>query len=189
MGRPKAFLKLGSRTFAEHIASAIRAAAIRTSMIAVSQLDDKILQLCKLHALSPVINAATLTAVPLGSVQAAIKEVINRSVDGLLVWPVDYPHVRSDTAITLISAFLRSHRSIAIPVFERQRGHPVIFGCDVFDELLAAPPGEGARAVVRADRSRVMEVQVDDPAIIEDIDTPEDYKDLLRRQGLGTLPI
>jgi len=53
----------------------------------------------------------------------------------------------------------------------------------VFEELIQAPEGEGARAVVRADPSRVSLVPVDDPAVVEDIDTPEAYRELLEREG------
>ncbi len=70
-----------------------------------------------------------------------------------------------------------------MPGFRDQRGHPVIFGRTVFEELLEAPEGEGARAVVRADPSRVSLVPVEDPAVVEDIDTPEAYRELLEREG------
>jgi CTP:molybdopterin cytidylyltransferase MocA len=64
-----------------------------------------------------------------------------------------------------------------------------VFGRAVFAELLSAPPSEGARAVVRADPARVMEVPVRDPAIVDDIDTVDAYQDLLRRHAAGALPI
>jgi molybdenum cofactor cytidylyltransferase len=51
----------------------------------------------------------------------------------------------------------------------------VLFKRAVFDELRAADPDVGARAVVRADRSRVRDVEVDDPGVALDIDTPDDY--------------
>ena len=189
MGQPKAFLRIGDLTFAERVATSIRAAAIDDVMIAVSHVDHKILELCELHSMSAVINAATQTSVPLGSIQAAILEIINRPVDGLLVWPVDYPHVRSGTAAAVVSAFLRSEKAMVLPVHKGRRGHPVVFGRAVFDELLSADPEIGPRAVVRAGRERVLEVDVDDAAILEDIDTPEAYRDLVRRHELGRLPI
>lgn len=189
MGTPKAFLKLGNMTFLDRVATSIRAIAIDVRMIAVSQTDGKILEICRLHSITPILNAAAQTAVPLGSIQAAIANIINLPVDGLLVWPVDYPHVRTGTALELLSAFLRSKRPIAVPIATGRRGHPVIFGRPVFEELLSAPPTVGAKAVVRADPSRVLEVSVDDGAVLEDIDTPEAYQDLLRRHELGTLPI
>lgn len=173
----------------EHIVNAVRAAAIDFPMIAVAQNDRKILKLCELYGIRVVLNTATPTAVALGSIQAAVMEILNRSVDGLLVWPVDQPHVRPSTVTELLSAFLRFTRPITVPVFNGRRGHPVVFGRAVFSELLSASPSEGARAVVRADLARVTEVEVQDSAIIDDIDTPEDYQNLLKRHAAGDLPI
>ncbi len=71
-----------------------------------------------------------------------------------------------------------------VPSYQARRGHPVIFGRAVFEELLAVPDDQGARAVVRSDPSRVAVVPVDDPAVTEDIDTPEAYMELLRREDI-----
>ena len=189
MGRPKALLHLGGVTFVERIARSIRAAAIEHAMIAVSHDDPNIMKICKLYDIEPVYNTATPTAVPLGSIQAAVTVIINRKVELLFVWPVDQPHILPDTPASLASAFLRYDKPIIVPTFEGRRGHPVIFGRAVFQEILDAPASEGARAVVRADRDRVVEVPVPDRAILEDIDTPEAYQDLIRRYDSGSLPL
>jgi molybdenum cofactor cytidylyltransferase len=50
----------------------------------------------------------------------------------------------------------------------------VIFDRALFAELLSAPEEEGARHVVNADPSRVAYVDLDDPGINLDLDTPTD---------------
>ena len=181
MGSPKALLDLAGTTFLERVIAASRAAAIDHIMVAVAHDDVKILKTNALRDVDVVINAATPVAVPLGSIQAAISRVINQKVDSLLVWPVDQPHVASSTASAIITAFLRSRKPIVLPTFDGRRGHPVLFARPVFPELLSAPASEGARAVVRADPSRVLELAVSDPAVVEDINTTAAYQDLLRR--------
>ncbi len=47
-------------------------------------------------------------------------------------------------------------------------------------EILELPAEAQARDVVRRHRSRTRYVDVDDPAILRDIDTPADYRELLR---------
>ena len=64
------------------------------------------------------------------------------------------------------------------------RGHPVIFDRTMFAELQSAPEEEGARYVVNADASRVAYVDLDDPGINLDLDTPSD----LARAGLPPPP-
>jgi molybdenum cofactor cytidylyltransferase len=90
--------------------------------------------------------------------------------------------VAVDTARALIDRFREGDAAVVVPVFDGRRGHPVVFGRAVFDELLAAPDAEGARAVVRAEPDRVAEVPVSDPAVADSLNTPGAYQDLLRRE-------
>jgi CTP:molybdopterin cytidylyltransferase MocA len=60
----------------------------------------------------------------------------------------------------------------------------VIFDRALFDKLLSAPEEEGARHVVNADSSRVAYVDLPDPGITLDLDTPSD----LARAGLPPPP-
>jgi molybdenum cofactor cytidylyltransferase len=111
-----------------------------------------------------------------------IEAVLNHPVEGVLVWHVDRPHVAISTVQALLDRFRGGEEPIVVPSHEGRRGHPVIFGREVFEELLAAPEDQGARSVVRSDPSRLAVVPVDDPAVSEDIDTPEAYRSLLRRE-------
>ncbi|MCH7684303.1 MAG: hypothetical protein IIB35_11425 [Gemmatimonadetes bacterium] len=58
----------------------------------------------------------------------------------------------------------------------------MIFGREVFDELLEASDSDGARAVVRAERDRVVRVPVSDSAVVEDLNTPSEYERLKQRE-------
>ena len=70
--------------------------------------------------------------------------------------------------------------SIVRPRYQDRNGHPVIFSRGVFDELRQANPELGAKAVLRAHQDELSNVQVDDPGVAADIDTPEDYEKLVR---------
>ncbi len=54
------------------------------------------------------------------------------------------------------------------------RGHPVGFSRALREELIAIDGDEGARSVIAAHRGEVSLVEVDDPGIVKDIDTPAD---------------
>ena len=60
-----------------------------------------------------------------------------------------------------------------------RHGHPVVFARSMFDELRAADPAVGAKAVVRAHAANAIDVAVDDAGACQDIDTPEDYERLI----------
>jgi CTP:molybdopterin cytidylyltransferase MocA len=57
----------------------------------------------------------------------------------------------------------------------------VIFSRAVFDELRRADPAAGAKAVLRAHEAAIVNVDVEDPGVLGDVDTPESYRALFGR--------
>lgn len=166
----------------ESVLSASAAAGLEPAVVVLGPDAANVLRSVDLQHAILVRNDRPETG-QIGSIRQGILAVINRPVDGAVVWPVDQPHVQVGTVDRLIEEFRRAHAMIAVPVNAGRRGHPVLFGRDVFQELLDAPEDVGARAVMRAVPARVTEVAVDDAAVLEDIDTPQAYEDLLRRSG------
>jgi molybdenum cofactor cytidylyltransferase len=115
----------------------------------------------------------------LSSVIAGLNAADHPGVRAILVIPVDLPLVRQATVAALLGAFSSSSAPIARATCRSRHGHPVIFGRPVFDALRRADPEIGAKAVVRA--HPVMDVEVGDPGVLHDIDTPDDYARLLKR--------
>jgi len=59
-------------------------------------------------------------------------------------------------------------------------GHPVLYDRSLFAVLRSASLEQGAKSVVRAHESEILNVPVTDPGCLRDVDTPEDYEDLSR---------
>jgi molybdenum cofactor cytidylyltransferase len=91
--------------------------------------------------------------------------------DSWLVALGDMPYVAPSTLRALLAA-LEEGADIAAPAFEGRRGNPVAFGARHLPALLALTGEHGARSLLRS--APVVEVAVDDPGILRDIDTPAD---------------
>jgi CTP:molybdopterin cytidylyltransferase MocA len=180
MGFPKALLEFHGRSFLETILDATAALGVQR-MVVLGAGADNILSGHDLSGVKLLYNE-DMAAGPIGSVRVSVREVQRHPIDGLLVWPVDFPHVAVETAQLLIDAFKLGRGDIVLPQHGGRRGHPVVFGRAVFDELLAVPDEEGARGVVRANRDRVLAIPVDDAAVVDQLNTPGAYRDLLRRE-------
>jgi molybdenum cofactor cytidylyltransferase len=183
MGAPKALLPYRGRTFLHTILDACRALGLQQRLVVLGYDADNILSDIDLSDATVLTNPAPERG-PIGSIRVGIEAVLNHPVESVLVWHVDRPHVAIATVEALLDRVRQGGEPIVVPSYQARRGHPVIFGRAVFEELLAVPDDEGARAVVRADPLRVAVVPVDDPAVIEDIDTPEAYQELLRREDI-----
>ena len=105
---------------------------------------------------------------------ASLVEAVSHSLpqaDSWLVALGDMPYVEPGTLRALLDAVSRG-AGIAAPVFEGRRGNPVAFGAVHLPALLALEGEHGARALLKA--APVVEVVVNDPGILRDIDTPAD---------------
>ena len=99
-----------------------------------------------------------------------------------MVTLVDLPLIAATTVRAVREAFLAHPEAPLVRPRRGDRyGHPVIFKKDVFDPLRRADPAVGAKAVLRA--YAVEDVDVDDPGVIRDVDTRDDYRRLIDDGG------
>lgn len=106
------------------------------------------------------------------SIAAAVRAT--RQAAGWLVLPGDLPLARPDS-LRRVAEALQSHE-VVLPLHQGQRGHPVGFGRACLPDLLALSGEQGAAPIVRERQAagRVLLLEMDDPGILTDIDTPAD---------------
>jgi len=96
-------------------------------------------------------------------------------IKGLLVCLVDHPFVAESTFQKIVNHASLNPGSIIIPRFDGRKGHPVFFPAEIFMDLMEAPLDQGARYAVNKNSDRIIVVDVDDSAILKDVDTPAEY--------------
>ena len=94
---------------------------------------------------------------------------------GWLVSLGDMPSIRAATIATVIDSLQRGAQ-IVVPAMGGKRGHPVGFSARYGAQLQSLQSDAGAREIVKADATLVVEISVDDVGIFADIDTLEDLK-------------
>ena len=75
-----------------------------------------------------------------------------------------------------------SRQAALLPVHAGRRGHPALAGAEVLAEIARIPDDEGLRWLWRERADSVLEVAVDDPGVIENLDDPEAYERARRRE-------
>lgn len=63
---------------------------------------------------------------------------------------------------------------IVLPCYQGRRGHPVIFGRHFWAALTRLQGDQGGRPVIEANPHACLVLDLDDPGILRDIDTPAD---------------
>jgi CTP:molybdopterin cytidylyltransferase MocA len=176
MGSPKALLTFHGKPFLEHLLEITRHPKINTTRVVLGAGAEQIRQRLPLPDDSVVLNPDWESG-QLSSIQAAIRTLPPRGLDGLMLCLIDHPLISAALVTALIQAFDASGKPIVLPTYKGKRGHPVIFASSVFDELLNAAPEKGARAVVWAHAKEIMEVPTDEQGVILNLNDP----DALRR--------
>ena len=97
------------------------------------------------------------------------------SASGFVVALADMPWIDVATLAAIARAIAHG-ASIAAPQFQGQRGHPVGFAPRHRAALLGLHGDQGARDILAAHRDSLVLIDVDDPGVLRDIDTPVEYR-------------
>ncbi len=94
--------------------------------------------------------------------------------DAWLLAPADMPFWPSQLVRQLLERLQERSEPIAVPVFQGRRGHPVAFRWHLAARVARLGPDQGINVLLRDEP--VVEVPCDDPGVLRDIDTWEEYR-------------
>jgi molybdenum cofactor cytidylyltransferase len=87
----------------------------------------------------------------------------------------DQPLLSGKTIDSIISRYLETGGLVVAPFYGRRRGNPVLFDKSLFPDLRGLEGDEGAKRVIGRLQKEIVRVDVDDPGVVFDIDTEEDF--------------
>ena len=183
MGRPKLLLPLGENTVLEQVLSALRSAGVAEILVVVAPDADALAhlasaahaQVLRLDADTPDMHATCLHGL------AWIEEHFHPAKrDGWLLLPADHPTVRPDVVRALVAAASDDpEKTIIVPTHAGRRGHPTWWQWSHLAAIRALPPEQGLNAFIRSRTAETRELPWPSDEILRDLDTPEDYEQLL----------
>jgi molybdenum cofactor cytidylyltransferase len=92
-----------------------------------------------------------------------------------LVTLVDHPAVGEATLDAILA---HATAPLVIPRYNGRRGHPVLLSRRLLDKIAALPADASAKQVIHAHLAEAVLLDVDDPGVLRDVDTPADWKRL-----------
>ena len=181
MGSPKALLPYQGRPFLEHLLDITKHPRIGVRRVVLGADAGPIVKEIALVGDEIVVNHEWEQG-QLSSIHAALRSLPS-GTEGIVLCPVDHPLVSAALIDELIEAFDKSRAPVVVPLYEGQRGHPVIFSAALYEELLNAPTDKGARAVVWAHKNEVAEVPTDEEGCVLNLNDPDAF--LRASEGRG----
>ncbi|REK12398.1 MAG: nucleotidyltransferase family protein [Planctomycetota bacterium] len=184
MGQPKLLMPWGESTVIDRVLEAWQASAVE-AVVAVVHPDDRELMGRCLAGGAVVVQPSEPPAEMKDSILWGLKRLEDYGLedgDAWLAAPADMPALSSSLIDRVIEAYANDRRDkphIWAPRHGEKRGHPVLFPWSLAAEVAQLGPDEGLNVLV--DRYESRPVDVEDRAIVEDFDTPQEY-DRLRSQ-------
>jgi len=184
MGFPKALLRdTEGQTFVARVAAALRLGGLSDIVVVTGRDHDAVteaLTSTRGSLVPRIVRNEDPSRGQLSSLWTGL-DACPADTEAIAVTLVDVPMLAPSTVSAVVDHWMRTRAPIVRPEYRGRRGHPVIFACTLFDELRQAPLDAGARVVVSAHYQDIVNVPVEDPGCVEDVDTPEEY-DRIRRQ-------
>jgi molybdenum cofactor cytidylyltransferase len=184
MGRPKLALPLAGRTVLEHVVAALGQAGVEPVLVVlgphVADLAGPAREAGAVVLVLPEATPDMRATIEHGL--AWLQEQYHPAPgDAWLLVPADHPTLEPAVVRRLVEAWRqRPDCSIVVPTWQGRRGHPALIGWSHVAGLGGHPAGEGLNTYLRRHAEQTLEVPVEAPNVVEDLDTPEDYERLLR---------
>jgi len=172
----KQLLPFGDRTIVEACVARILTTSIEETIVVVGHRADDVAAAVSGLSVRVVRNDAYATGMA-SSVKAGVAAA-RATADAVMICLCDQPHVPSAVYKAVLDTYRRTGALIVVPTIAGDTGHPVVFDMSLVDEILAVDPTTGLRAVTYAHRADTIRVPVDSVAILDDMDTPDDYERL-----------
>lgn len=176
MGRPKLLLPYRGGTLVGAVVEALRGGGVSTIVLVTSPEDEDLRAWAR--------EAGVMTAVnpdPQRGMLSSIREgiaALGRTGEILLVSPADLPALRSETVAALIQQMEETGAPLAVPVYQGKRGHPLAIAPTLIPEIDTLDPDVGLKQLRDRHEALLLEMEVEDPGVVQDVDTPEEYESL-----------
>ncbi len=177
-GQPKQLLAWGGVPLVAHIADQALAAGLDPVVVVLGNQAEAVRAALGTRPVQTAMNWRWETGLS-ASVLAGLA-ALPPETEAAIFLQCDQPLVNADLLRTLVSRFEESNAPIVYPTRADQRRPPVLFARHLFSELASITGDEGGRVVIARHPNDVATVEVADPDVLADIDTPDDYERLVQ---------
>jgi CTP:molybdopterin cytidylyltransferase MocA len=182
MGALKPLLPFGRSTMIETIIASHRSAGLQRLVIVLGHEQARIAAVVRPLGVEIVVNELYFRGMA-SSASAAVQHLAqSRPPEGVLFSLVDQPSILPAVLRLVAETFERHRDRIVLPAVRGRRGHPILFPWRIAVEILSLRGETSLKTIRDAHSNEILEVSVEDDAILRDLDRPEDYQSELQRR-------
>ncbi len=181
MGSHKLLLPFGSTTVIAHIVDQLLGSVVNKVLVVVGHGEERVAEQLSRSSVEIVTNSNYSTGM-LSSVRCGL-QALPQECETVMVALGDQPAITSELVDEMVRLFSATDKGILVPLYRGRRGHPLLFAARYRDEILTRYDDVGLRGLLRAHPDDVLDLEVSTPAVLSDMDYPEDYRRELESLG------
>jgi len=175
MGQPKMLLPWGEVTVIEHVVSVFMNAGLEDILVITGGAREKMEKVIAQYPIQSVHNEVYANGEMLSSLQLGLS-ALKPQVEATLIALGDQPQVQEMSVRMVCEAFHKTKSNIVVPSYQMKRGHPWLVTRPLWGGLLKMKSPQSPRDFLNAHKNEIQYINTDDPNILEDLDTPDDYR-------------
>jgi molybdenum cofactor cytidylyltransferase len=185
MGRPKQLLEWQGKTLLLHSLESLSRSDADEIILVLGHEADRIKKNLPALPIKIVINPDYQQGMASSLRQGLL--AMDPQSEAFLLCLADQPGIGPEIVNTLIREFRQADpkRGIVRPVYHGRQGHPVLISARHRQEALLQQGDVGARRILMNHPEDILEIDVDQDAVLMDIDTPEEYQEYTKRARPG----
>ncbi len=176
MGRTKQLLEWEGRTILQRVLENLSRSRVDEVILVLGHEAERIVQTLDTRRVKVVINK-NYKAGMISSIQQGLIN-LNDTAEAFFIVLADQPAIGPEVFDRLIDEFrgILPKKSIILPAYRGRRGHPALFSAKYRQEALGITGDVGFRQVLEEHPEEILTVEMETDSILQDIDTPEDYR-------------
>ena len=175
MGRPKLLLPLGNTTVIGRLVDSLRSGGVGRIVLVIAPRAGELREWARERDLEIATNPNPERGM-LSTILSGVEHIAAATMPSegpLLISPADVPGISPQSIRRLLAAY-PANEKVIVPTYRGKRGHPLLLAPELIPELPHLDPEVGLKQI--REHYEVLEVEVDDPGILGDVDTPADYE-------------
>jgi molybdenum cofactor cytidylyltransferase len=177
MGQPKMLLPWKDTTVLMQVLTTFHNAGVNDLLVVTGGVREQVEQLIAAKART-IFNQEYALGEMLSSIQCGIRQ-LDPTTEAILIALGDQPLVEEQSVQMILEFYRLTGASLVVPSYHRRRGHPWLVSAQHWPEILRMHTPLTMRDFLFSHTEEIQYVEVEDPGILQDLDTPQDYQKYL----------
>jgi molybdenum cofactor cytidylyltransferase len=174
MGFPKMLLQFNGISMLENVILNVTGSVVDNTLVVLGAERKALTDLVSKTSVKYCFNDNYKEGM-LSSVKCGFRNLPS-DTEAVLIFQGDQPFISPRVINRVIEGYRSSGKGIVIPVYKDKRGHPLLIDRKYRNEIEMLDDREGLRSLSHKFQDDVYEVDTDDPGILRDFDTYEEYE-------------